>query len=304
VCPSSAAYRPKDAPPPAIDAAIARIAARQHGAITLLQLLAVGLTRSGVARRVRSGRLHRIHRGVYAVGHPHLSREGRWMAAVLAAGEGSGLSHLTAAVHLKAWRRALTGIDVIAPTHRTIPGVRLHRSRNLDPRDITIFRGIPVTTMARTLVDLTDVLTEFQLANVIHEAAFHNRFSEQATRAAMARAPGRNLGVLEGALAMNAAGSAGTKSGLEDEVVAHIQATNLPAPLVNAGVQTPHKLIEVDLVWPTEKLVVEVDGHGHERPRTQREDARRNRLLTEAGFKVVRLKPPPRLHPAADPRPP
>jgi very-short-patch-repair endonuclease len=227
------------------------------------------------------------------------------MAAVLWAGEGTGLSHLTAAVHLGAWRRRIDGIDVISPRrHRPVPGIRAHWARNLDPRDITVFRGIPVTTMARTLVDLTDVLTEFQLANVIHEAAFHNRFSEQATRAAIARAPGRNLGVLERALAANAAGSAGTKSGLEDEVLEHIQATNLPAPLVNAGVQTPHKLIEVDLVWPTERLVVEVDGHGHERPRTQREDAHRNRLLTEAGFKVVRLKPPPRLHPAADPRPP
>jgi very-short-patch-repair endonuclease len=231
VCPSSAAYRPKDAPPPAIDAAIARIAARQHGAITLLQLLAIGLTRSGVARRVRSGRLHRI-------------------------------------------------------------------------RDITIFRGIPVTTMARTLVDLTDVLTEHQLANVIHEAAFHNRFSEPATRAAMARAPGRNLAVLESAFQAHASGSAGTKSDLEDQVLTHIQATNLPAPLVNAGFQTPHKLIEVDLIWPTERLVVEVDGRGHARPRTQRKDAQRNCLLTEAGFEVVRVKPPPRLHPAADPRPP
>jgi very-short-patch-repair endonuclease len=226
------------------------------------------------------------------------------MAAVLAAGEGSGLSHLSAAVHLKAWRRAMTGIDIIAPTRRTIPGVRLHRCRNLDPRDLTIHRGIPVTTMARTLVDLTDVLTEHQLANVIHEAAFHNRFSEQATRAAMARAPGRDVGVLERALEANANGSAGTKSDLEDQVLARIQATDLPAPLVNAGVQTPHRLIEVDLFWPDEGLIVEIDGHGHSRPRTQREDAERDRLVKQAGLEVVRVKPPPRPHPAADPRPP
>jgi very-short-patch-repair endonuclease len=284
---------------------IARIAARQHGLITFRQLLTCGLTGSGVMKRVRAGRLHRIHRGVYAVGHARLSQEARWMAAVLWAGEGTGLSHLTAAVHLGAWRRRIDGIDVISPRRRrSIPGIRAHWARTLDPRDLTVYRGIPVTTMARTLVDLTDVLTEHQLANVIHEAAFHNRFSEQATRAAMARAPGRNLGVLERALAMNAAGSAGTKSDLEDQVLTHIQAANLPAPLVNTGVQTPHELIEVDLVWPSERLVVEVDGHGHQRPRTQREDAQRNRLLTEAGFEVVRVKPPPRLHPAADPRPP
>jgi very-short-patch-repair endonuclease len=263
--------------------------------ITLLQLLACGLTRSGVTKRVRTGRLHRIHRGVYAVGHARLSQEARWMAAV----------------QLAAWRRRLEGIDVISPRrHRPLPGIRTHWARNLDPRDLTIHRGIPVTTMARTLVDLTDVLTEHQLANVIHEAAFRNRFSEAATRAAMARAPGRRqLDLLERALEAHANGSAGTKSDLEDQVLTHIQATNLPAPLVNASVQTPHKLIEVDLFWPDQGLIVEVDGPGHKRPRTRREDAERERFLNAAGYRVARvtgeeLKPPPPLHPAADPRPP
>lgn len=307
----------RDAPPP-IDARIARIAARQHGLITLLQLRAVGLTGSGVTKRVCTGRLHRVHRGVYAVGHARLSQEAGWMAAVLRAGEGAGLSHLTAAVHLAAWRRRTEGIDVLSPRrHRPVPGIRIHWARNLDPRDLTIHRSIPVTTMARTLVDLTEVLTEHQLANVIHEAAFRNRFSEPATRAAMARAPGRRrLHVLERALEAHASGSAGTRSDLEDRCLAQLPA-HLPSPLVNAGVQTPHKRIEVDLVWPEQRLVVEVDGHGHRRPRTQREDAERDRLLSHAGFEVARVrpedpggawagrvKPPPRPHPAADPRPP
>jgi Protein of unknown function (DUF559)/Transcriptional regulator, AbiEi antitoxin len=272
--------------------------------ITIWQLTALGLTSGAVTYRVRTGRLHRIHRGVYAVGHARLSQEARWMAAVLWAGEGTGLSHLTAAVHLNAWRRRVDGIDLISPRrHRPVGGIRAHWARNLDPRDLTIHRGIPVTTMARTLVDLTDVLTEHQLANVIHEAAFRNRFSEQATRAAMARAPGRRLGTLERALDAHASGSAGTKSDLEDQFLAQLP-SNLPSPLVNAGVQTPHKLIEVDFVWPDLKLCIEVDGHGHARPRTQREDAERNRLLNEADYEVVRIKPPPRRHPAADPRPP
>jgi hypothetical protein len=230
------------------------------------------------------------------------------MAAVLAAGEGFGLSRLTAAVHMNAWRRAIQGIDVIGPRRRTLPGVRVHTCRNLDPRDLTIHRGIPITTMARTLVDLTDVLSEHQLANVIHEAAFRNRYSEQATRAAMARAPGRNLGVLERALQAHASGSAGSKSELEDEFLAQLPAS-LPAPLVNASVQTPDKLIEVDLLWPDERLIVEVDGHGHDRPRTQREDRERDRLLNAAGLRVVRVagdavRPPPQPRLAADPRPP
>jgi hypothetical protein len=231
------------------------------------------------------------------------------MAAVLWTGEGTGLSRLTAAVHLAAWRRRVEGIDVISPRrHRPTPGIHTHWARNLDPRDLTIHRGIPVTTMARTLVDLTDVLTEHQLANVIHEAAFRNRFSEQATRAAMARAPGRNLRPLERALEAHASGSAGTRSDLEDQVLARLPA-HLPAPLVNAGVQTSHELIEVDLFWPDQGLIVEIDGHGHTRPRTRRVDGERDRLLNAAGFRVVRVtgdevNPPPRPHPAADPRPP
>ena len=120
----------------------------------------------------------------------------------------------------------------------------------------------------------------------------------------MARAKGRKLNVLERALALHRAGSAGTKSDLEDRFLAQIQLAGLEPPLVNAGVQTPHQQFEVDFLWPERKLVVEVDGSGHQRPRTQREDARRDRALKDAGYEVTRVTPPPPLHPAAGPRPP
>lgn len=113
------------------------------------------------------------------------------MAAVLAAGEGAALSHLAAAVHWNIWRRRTNGIDVLVPGNRRgRSGFRVHRVRRLDPRDTTTYQGIPVTTPARTLVDLASTLTAEQLANVIHEAAFRNRFDEPATREAMARANG------------------------------------------------------------------------------------------------------------------
>jgi hypothetical protein len=292
-------------PPPAVDVLIAAIAGRQHGLITFLQLLAVGLSRGAIAARVRTGRLHRVGRGVYGVGHARLSQEGRWLAAVLAGGEGSVLGYLSAAVLFQAWRRKVEGIDVVSTRRRRQEaGIRVHRCRNLDPRDVTTYRGIPVTTMARTLVDLTDVLTPHQLANVIHEAAFRRRFHEPATRAAMARAQGRKLSVLEAALAMHNTGSAGTKSDLEDRFLAQVQLAGLEPPLVNAGVRTPHQQFEVDFLWPDKKLVVEVDGHGHDRPRTQQQDAERDRALQKAGYEVARVTPPPPPHPAADPRPP
>jgi Transcriptional regulator, AbiEi antitoxin/Protein of unknown function (DUF559) len=270
------------------DVRLARIARRQHGLITIAQLHAAGLGDSSVKKRVRAGRLHRVGRGVYAVGHAGLSREGRWMAAVLRAGEGAALSRLASAKLWDIWRRRVEGIDVVSPRRSSLPYV--HWTRHLDPRDITKYRGIPVTTVPRTLVDLTDVLTAHQLANVIHEAAFRSRFDERATRAAMERANGRkNLHVLERALSLNAAGSAGTKSWNEDRKLAEIGTKGLPEPLVNVHV----KGIEVDLHWPEQKLCLEVDGPGHERPRTRREDAERDEKLRAADYDVMRASANP-----------
>ena len=147
-----------------------------------------------------------------------------------------------------------------------------------------------MTTVPRTLVDLADVLTPEQLANVIHEADFHNRFSPARTREAMARAKGRhNLNVLDRALALNAAGSAGTKSANEDRFLEIIRKAGLPDPLPNAGVQTSRGRIEVDMHWPDQRLCVEIDGPGHRRKRTKREDRERDAALRAARHDVVRF---------------
>ena len=268
---------------PGPDGPIAAIAGRQHGVITTAQLRAAGLTDAAVYKRVRTGRLHPLYRGVYAAGHKRLSREGQFMAAVLAAGDGAALSHLAAAVHWNIWRRRLPGIDVVVPGNRRArKGFTVHRCASLDRRDVTKRNGIPVTTVPRTLVDLAVVLTAHQLANVIHEAAYHNRFDERATRRAMERAKGRPLTTLQAALEAHAAGSAGTRSALEDEFLAQWQG---PPPLVNTKLHG----IEVDFHWPDRNLVVEVDGPGHDRPRTRRDDAERDAALNRAGIAVVRL---------------
>ena len=247
--------------------------------ITTAQLRAVGLSDPGMAKRVEARRLHPLYRGVYAVGHNNLSQEARWMAAILAAGEGAALSHLSAAKHWNIWRRRADGIDITVPgQRRPRSGFTIHRARRLDPRDVTTHQGLPITTVPRTLVDLAQTLTPHQLANVIHEAAFRNRFDEQNTRQAMARATGRDLTNLHAALQAHASGSAGTKSALED---AFLESTN-GNPLVN------HK-IEVDFYWPDQNLVVEIDGPGHERPRSRKEDAARDAALNAAGIKVVRI---------------
>jgi very-short-patch-repair endonuclease/predicted transcriptional regulator of viral defense system len=279
-------------PPPRRDVALAALAAGQHGIATLLQLREIGFADSAVSKRVRAGRLHRVHRGVYAVGHGALSQEGRWLAAVLASGDGAALSHLAAAACWQVWRaRPPQRIDVVAPRRRHPgAGIRVHRCSHLDPRDTTLWRGIPVTTVARTLVDLTDELDEHQLANVIHEAAFRKRFDLATTRAAIRRANGRRrLGVLDAALDAHAAGSAGTRSRLEDRFLALVRAAGLPAPLVNVKVETATRDIEVDFHWPDKRLCVEIDGPGHARPRTKRQDDARDAELSEAGQEVLRF---------------
>jgi predicted transcriptional regulator of viral defense system len=265
---------------PRIDAQIATIARRQYGLITAAQLRAAGLGDSSVHKRVRTGRLHSLYRGVYAVGHRRLSQEAYWMAAVLAAGSGAVLSHECAAKHWRIWRGRVEGIDVLVPGNRRArKGVRVHRTRVLDRRDVTVHKGIPITTPARTLVDLASVLMHHQLANVIHEAAFREQFDNGAVREAMERARGRDLEALHAALRAHAAGSAGTRSALEDRFLATWQG---PEPLVNTK-------IEVDLYWPDKNLVVEIDGPGHERPRSKGEDDARDRVLRAAGIDVVRL---------------
>jgi very-short-patch-repair endonuclease len=275
-----------------VDRILAAVAARQHGVVTRAQLLDAGLSRSAISRRVERSALHRLYPKVYALGHANLSQEGRWMAAVLAAGEGAALSHLPAALLWQIWRRRMpAGVDVVTSgQRRDRRGVRFHRCRHLAPHDLTTRKGIPVTTVPRTLVDLSDVLTAHQLANVIHEAAFRKRFDAKATRAAMAGANGRrNLDVLHAALAAHEAGRAGTRSELEDAFLALVREAGLPEPLVNTGVQAGGRVIEVDFRWPERKLCVEVDGPGHRRPRTRREDETRDHLLLDAGHQILRF---------------
>ncbi|MGH2954890.1 MAG: type IV toxin-antitoxin system AbiEi family antitoxin domain-containing protein [Solirubrobacterales bacterium] len=155
---------------------VARIASRQHGVVSYEQLIAAGLTPSGVARRVRAGRLHRIHRGVYAVGHRGLSNEGRWMAAVLACGPDAALSHRSAAGLLGLLRPREN-----AWVHVTIPGtagrkrrrgIHLHRSPYLTNPLTTTRNGIRVTTPARTIADLKLTAPAHEVRRATRQAEF------------------------------------------------------------------------------------------------------------------------------------
>ena len=136
---------------------IARIAANQHGVIAYAQLIWAGLSSPSVDRRVKAGRLHRLHRGVYAVGHTNLSQEGKWLAAVLACGEGAALSHESAAHLWSLSPKSPPYAHVTVPDHggrSKRKGIVLHRSTTITPTDVTLRRNIPVTTPARTKRDM------------------------------------------------------------------------------------------------------------------------------------------------------
>jgi hypothetical protein len=275
---SSKAALNRSAAHPSVDAWIAAVAARQHALITFLQLRRV-MSASAISQRVQRGVLHRRYRGVYVVGQPKLSREGEWLAAALAAD--GALSHLSGgALHDVSRFGEPTGI-ALTTTRRARPdGVRVHTVRRLDPRDLTTHRNIPVTTVHRLLVDLTDLLTPHQIANVIHEAAFRGRFVEPAVRDAMARAHGRRkLRVLERAIELHRMGSAGTRSGAEDAFLRMMRVE----PLVNMDLHG----FEVDFRWPDRRLVVEVDG-GQHALRADADDAR-DGVLRAAGWTVLRF---------------
>ncbi|MDA0160221.1 endonuclease domain-containing protein [Solirubrobacter ginsenosidimutans] len=208
------------------------------------------------------------------------------MAAILAAGDRSALTGLCGAVLMRLTKREPDEIDVVAPGHRRPQaGFRLRTCRNLDPCDITIVNRIPVTTIPRMLIDLSDDGEDAdELANLIHEAAYLKIFSLKATRAAIDRSNGRhNLDVLEEALRLHLSGSAGTRTRLEKRFKRLVRGAGLPTPQTNTIVNG----FEVDAYWPG--LCVEIDGPNHRRARTKTDDRIRDAALRAAGYTVIRF---------------
>jgi very-short-patch-repair endonuclease len=248
-----------------------------HGLITTESL---GLTSGGITKRLRSGTLYRRYRGVYSM-LPELTREGEWLAAVLAAGDGAALASLNAAVLNDVSRFKPTGITVAVPTRRRGHGFKL--IVGLDPRDVRTRNHIPVTSVERTLIDVTDILQPEQIANMIHEAAFRKRFSAGATRRVMARSTRLRMSRLDKAIEMHLAGSAGTRSNLEDRFMALVREARLPEPVINTHIHG----IEVDFRWGD--YCVEIDGPHHLRPATSAKDQANEATLKAHGLTIVRF---------------
>lgn len=167
------------------------IADRQHGRISHEQLLAVGVDRRRVERWLRDGRLRRVHKGVYAIGHAAPSIDGDYMAAALAGGPGAALSHRAAAHKLGLVRRAPPQPEITVPTlsHRRRPGIVIHRVPMLDQLDVATFDAIPITIVPRVLIDMAPSTTPAELARLCHEAWIKHRTTPDQIERCIARNP-------------------------------------------------------------------------------------------------------------------
>jgi predicted transcriptional regulator of viral defense system/very-short-patch-repair endonuclease len=287
-CGSMVDIRPKITTHPA-DAAIAALAADQHGVVSGRQLAAAGVTPSMLKTRISRGLLVRLHRGVYAVGHRQLRREGHWLAAVLAVGPGAALSHRAAAA-LHGIGASGVAVDVSTPADRRgARGIRVHGRRRLERLDVELVEGISVTTVARTLVDLAGTVARDRLAKALNEAEVGRVLDVWATDAALERVRhrrGNGHAVLRAALAeMAEHGPALTRSELEVRFLALAKDHGLPRPRTNAFVGG----MEVDALWPEPRVVAELDGYAHHRskPAFQRDRTKSNALIAR-GYRVLR----------------
>jgi very-short-patch-repair endonuclease len=267
-----------------LDKHIGMLAGRQHGVVSRAQLRALGLSGSAVHDRVPDGRLYRLHRGVYAVRHPTITQEGRFMAAVLACGQGAVLSHGSAAAHWKLPWRKTPRIDVtVAGTggraRRRL--IVIHRS-SLPDDEIAVKEGIAVTTPARTIIDLADISPRRALERAIDEAQYL-KLDLSALRAVQGR---RGSGLLRAVLAEHEPGSTRTRSPLEELFLAFCKRHDLPRPKVNTKIAG----YEVDFAWTKQKVAVETDGRAaHIRAATFESDRARDLELTAAGWRPIRL---------------
>jgi very-short-patch-repair endonuclease len=271
------------------DAEVARRAAEQWGVLSLAELRACGLAESAVTLRVRKGHLHRVHRGVYAVGHANLPPEGRWLAAVKACGPGAVLSHVSAGAlwGIVAWDGRSPEVTVPGPSKRRHAGVRVRRSP-LGPDDVTRRQGIPVTVPARTLVDLAAVLAPRALRRATGQAMSLRLVHPARLAAALQRTRTRRG---RGALArILAAGPAPTRSELEDVVLELLRRGGLERPQVNVPIFLGGRRILPDFRWPAQRLILEADGAAWHAHRVAREDdAARQALLERHGERVLRV---------------
>jgi hypothetical protein len=270
----------------AVDGAIARMARRQHGVVARWQLDQLGIGRGAIRHRLEVGRLHRIYRGVYAVGHTALTRRGRWMAAVLALGPRALLSYRCAGAlwEIRPSRGQLIDVTVPGGGRRRRQDIVIHDVRGLDAGDRAVVDGIPVTSLVRTLTDLAN-LGRAELERAVERAerlGLLEDLSESALASARGQSGIRLLREVLGAYDEPAF----LRSKLERRFLGLCRERGLPAPSMNVWVEQ----FEVDALWSQQRLIVELDGREWHRTTAAFErDRARDAALMVAGYRVLRV---------------
>lgn len=278
-----------------LDLAIADLVAHQHDVFTVAQLSELGLSSAAVRKGAARGRLHRVFVGVYSLAPKTLlTREGWWMAAVLAAGPDAVLSHHKAgALHrlLNSYRRA---IDVTVPgqSRRRRAGIDIHRSMSLTEADVTVINNIPCTTVARTLFELAEVVPGRRLERAFDQAEIEGLLDMRAIEDQLRRNPTRpGAHHVRALLAEHYVGSTATESEIEEAFLALCRRARLPKPQVQHWLILPDggPPIRADFYWPEARVVVETDGEKyHGTQQATRRDARKDQRLIAHGFKPLR----------------
>jgi len=271
---------------------LAEIARRQHGVVARSQVEGLGLSGNSIDRLIQIGRLRRVHPGVYAVGHDATTRRGRWMAAVLASGEGAVLSHASAAGLWGIWGSGAGEAHVTLPRKtRSTRSVRRHFSVLPDDERTSHF-GIPVTSAARTVLDLAADKGEAAAEAALREMEYVGIYGPVSLPALLERYP-RHKGapIVEVALERLADDPGGRiRSDLEELFLPFLDANRILRPRLNAWLSIDDDRFQVDCLWPDAKLIGELDGfRSHGTRRAFRKDRRRDRRLGAHGFHVVRI---------------
>jgi hypothetical protein len=263
------------------------LARTQHGVSALFQLMALGYTLRAVKHRVDTGRLHPIHRGVYAVGRRELTRMGEWMGAVLACGDGAVLSHESAAALWAIRKETMSEIHVSVPRSADPrhAGIEVHRRSALPSEDRTSRRNIPVTTPVRTLIDLGTHLRPYALEAAINEADKLDLIDPAALGAVLQDRRGQR-GVRPLREILERGEFVLTDSELERRFLPIARRAGLGTPLTRGWVNG----FRVDFHWPDLGLVVETDGlRYHRTPSQQTKDRVRDQTHLAAGLTPVRF---------------
>lgn len=274
---------------------VVEVAQRQHGIVTAAQLQQSGYSKRMIHTRVQSGELFRRHRGVLGLPGGGDTWEQKILAGVLASGPVSAASHRAAS---RLWDLRTVDSDVEVsirfPRRCRLDGVVVHRSRDLEPEDITEVAGIPVTTPERTICDLGLVFPEHEVARILHHSIATGLVTPRDLWNMRLRTSkqGRNgTGVLERVLLELPEMAEHTESGLEIMFLDLCLRNGALSPSLQVPVKVRGQVFRLDFAWPQERVFVEIDGaRFHSTPEQLQEDARRQNLLVAAGWIPIRFR--------------